>query len=192
MKIEWVAEHWEVITVIAALVLRELTKNMAKHTAAKLIEHFLSPQAKEINEIKQNIKIIQDHLGVEGEWSDTGAGRISFGKARSLTRSFAGFSRVILRRTLKLRRRKRMNQGQINWMTLIPALLGALKLILQPFGIVIEDEQINEITNGAAALLTVIGVIMSHRKTDAAAQTVPGGNGGAINAQRYGDHGPSI
>lgn len=54
----------------------------------------------------------------------------------------------------------------INWITLVPALLGAVKLILQPFGVEISDQNINEIANGAAALATVIGVIMSHRKQE--------------------------
>lgn len=53
---------------------------------------------------------------------------------------------------------------QINYVSLIVALLGALKLILEPYGITIEDEQINQIANGAAALITVIGVVLSHRK----------------------------
>lgn len=82
--------------------------------------------------------------------------------------------------------------SNINWTTLIVALLGAIKLILQPFGIEIEDEHINAIANGIAALLTVVGVILSHRKQEPAAQTIPGGNGGAVDAQRFGDHGPSI
>ena len=53
---------------------------------------------------------------------------------------------------------------QINWVTLIVAILGALKLIGEPFGITIEDEQINAISNGLAALITIIGVVLSHRK----------------------------
>lgn len=66
----------------------------------------------------------------------------------------------------------------INWVTLVPALLGAVKLILQPFGVEISDQNINEIANGAAALATVIGVIMSHRKQEATTtngSTIPGG-----------------
>lgn len=53
---------------------------------------------------------------------------------------------------------------QVNWITLIVALLGALKLILQPFGIEITDEHINAIANGAAAVVTVGGVIYHHMK----------------------------
>lgn len=53
---------------------------------------------------------------------------------------------------------------QTNWTTLLIALLGALKLILQPFGIEISDEHINAIVNGAAAVVTVGGVIYHHMK----------------------------
>lgn len=52
----------------------------------------------------------------------------------------------------------------INWYTLIASLVGALKLSLQPFGIEIPDQQYNELANGAAALITIIGVFLSHRK----------------------------
>lgn len=43
------------------------------------------------------------------------------------------------------------------------ALLGALKLILDSFGIsLISDTQVNDIANGIAALVTVAGVIIDH------------------------------
>lgn len=67
-----------------------------------------------------------------------------------------------------------MNWQSINWVTLIPALVGALKLILQPFGIDlshITDQQVNDVANGVAALLTIIGVFMSHKKGDALSGT---------------------
>ena len=46
------------------------------------------------------------------------------------------------------------------------AILGALKLILESVFKVdlISDEQINAIANGAAAIITIVGVAMSHRK----------------------------
>lgn len=56
---------------------------------------------------------------------------------------------------------------QINWVTLVPCLLGAAKLILQPIGINIPDQNLNEIANGVAALATVIGIIASHTKQSA-------------------------
>lgn len=70
----------------------------------------------------------------------------------------------------------------IDWKTLIPCLLGAIKLVLQPFGIEIQDANINEIANGAAALATVIGVIMTHRKQE----------GGSANAKYSGDTGSAV
>ncbi len=55
---------------------------------------------------------------------------------------------------------------QINWTTLALALLGAIKLILEPFGIHMSNEDINAIANGAAALATLIGVVMSHQRNN--------------------------
>lgn len=73
-----------------------------------------------------------------------------------------------------------MNRN-INWITLVPTLTGAAKLIFQAVGVDIPDQNLNEIANGIAALATVIGIIMSHRK-----------QGGASNAQRQGDSGAAI
>jgi uncharacterized membrane protein len=57
-----------------------------------------------------------------------------------------------------------MNNG-INWVTLVVALLGAAKLILQAFGVdVITDDIIDGTSNFVAAVVTFVGVIMSHRK----------------------------
>lgn len=53
---------------------------------------------------------------------------------------------------------------QINYVTLLTAILGACKLILQPMGIEIPDAQLNAIVNGAAAILTIVGIFMNHRK----------------------------
>ncbi len=50
-----------------------------------------------------------------------------------------------------------------NLTTLLIALLGAVKLILQAFGVdVITSQQVDSIANGIAALITVAGVIMTH------------------------------
>lgn len=61
-------------------------------------------------------------------------------------------------------RQTKMNSQNINYATLIPTILGAAKLILQTFGIDIPDETINEIVNGAAAVGTIIGIFLAHRK----------------------------
>jgi len=53
----------------------------------------------------------------------------------------------------------------INWVTLVVALLGAAKLVLQAFGIdVITDDMIDKASNVVAAVVTLVGVTMSHRK----------------------------
>ena len=56
-----------------------------------------------------------------------------------------------------------MQKGNV--ITLIIAILGALKLVLNAFGIdIITDQNINDIANGIAAIVTVVGVIISHKK----------------------------
>lgn len=56
-------------------------------------------------------------------------------------------------------------KSNVNWVTLVVALLGAAKLVLQAFGIdVITDDMIDKASNVVAALVTLVGVIMSHRK----------------------------
>ena len=63
-----------------------------------------------------------------------------------------------------------------NLATLLIAVLGAVKLILQAFGVdIITSQQIDAIANGVAALITVAGVIMTHLKKSAGAGTGPTG-----------------
>lgn len=87
------------------------------------------------------------------------------------------FARFAARNTRLNMRRINMNSSSINWATLVPCLLGAVKLILQPMGINIPDQNLNEIANGIAALATVIGIVYSHRKgatTNANSQHITG------------------
>jgi peptidoglycan hydrolase-like protein with peptidoglycan-binding domain len=52
-----------------------------------------------------------------------------------------------------------------NIVSLTLTLLGALKIILEAFGLhVISDQQINDIANGAAAVCTIAGVLLSHNR----------------------------
>jgi phi LC3 family holin len=55
---------------------------------------------------------------------------------------------------------------KLNLVTLVPALLGAIKLILEPFGVHISNEDINAIANGVAAIVTIVGVVVSHQKAE--------------------------
>ena len=53
----------------------------------------------------------------------------------------------------------------INWVSLVVAMMGAAKLVLQAFGIdVITDDVIDQSANAVAAIVTLVGVVMSHRK----------------------------
>lgn len=59
-----------------------------------------------------------------------------------------------------------MNSQNINIVSITIAILGAGKMILESFGVdLIDDNQINAIANGVAAIVTIVGVLMSHRKT---------------------------
>lgn len=46
--------------------------------------------------------------------------------------------------------------------TLVVAILGAVKLVTDAFGLtVLDDTQINAIANGVAALATVVGILIN-------------------------------
>lgn len=61
--------------------------------------------------------------------------------------------------------------NQVNWVTLIVALLGAAKIVLEAFGInVIDDDMIDKAANAVAAIITLLGVVMSHSKPKEVAQ----------------------
>lgn len=54
---------------------------------------------------------------------------------------------------------------KVNYYTLILGLLGAAKLILNAYGLdIIQDDEMNAIANGVAAVLSVIGVYTNHQK----------------------------
>jgi uncharacterized membrane protein len=52
-----------------------------------------------------------------------------------------------------------------NYYTIIIALLGAAKLVLDSFGIkLITDQNVNDVANSVATIITFVGVIMTHIK----------------------------
>ncbi|MBX5436220.1 MAG: hypothetical protein IRZ33_03285 [Alicyclobacillaceae bacterium] len=66
-----------------------------------------------------------------------------------------------------------------NVFSITVALLGALKLILQAFGYnLMTDQEVNDIANGVAAVVTVIGVVMTHLKKPDAGSSAPLRRGG--------------
>lgn len=57
--------------------------------------------------------------------------------------------------------------NNINVVSLTIAILGALKIVLEAFNVdLITDDQINSIANAVAAVVTIVGVMISHRKKD--------------------------
>lgn len=114
--------------------------------------------------VERNQRRIMEHLGVEGEWASPPKTlkQMALQSLRGLYSSSPGVTPLE-----KLFRRRKMINQSINWITLFAAILGAIKLILQAAGIDIPDDTINEIVNGAAAIGTVIGIALSHRKPKA-------------------------
>ncbi|MEC0227173.1 hypothetical protein [Paenibacillus alba] len=56
---------------------------------------------------------------------------------------------------------------KVNYYTLSLGLLGAAKLILNAFGLdLIQDDTVNAIANGVAAVLSIVGVYANHQKSE--------------------------
>ncbi|KIL38292.1 hypothetical protein SD70_27125 [Gordoniibacillus kamchatkensis] len=55
-----------------------------------------------------------------------------------------------------------MDWNKLKQPTFIIAVLFSFKLILQPLGIDIPDQQLNAFANGISALVTIIGIFMDH------------------------------
>lgn len=53
----------------------------------------------------------------------------------------------------------------INWTTLIGGLIAAGKLVSNAFGIDLPDELINDLVNGVAAVMAVVAIFMSHKRS---------------------------
>lgn len=86
------------------------------------------------------------------------------GGATALTTTFITPRTGIFR----FKRRRTMTPSKINWVTLVPAVMGGLKLILQSFGIdVITDDLIDQVANVAASVAVIIGIIATHKKQPA-------------------------
>lgn len=109
--------------------------------------------------IFHNQKVIMDLLGVGDQWH--GQVKISCWDQPNYKQLYSSLRKETI---LNQRRLKKMNNQSINYMTLIPTILGAAKLILQTFGIDIPDETLNEVVNGAAAVGTIIGIFLAHKK----------------------------
>lgn len=151
---EWLWDHWQEITLNALLLF------ILRRFIIKELSQLLRPSQTEA--ILSNQKVIMRVTGVESEWKSNlpmNGFKITLPQ---LSKKLYLFS-LMDTKHLKIRRKTKMNTN-INYATLIPTILGAAKLILQTFGIDIPDATINEIVNGAAAVGTIIGIFMAHRK----------------------------
>jgi uncharacterized membrane protein len=114
-------------------------------------------------DVFHNQRVIMEKLGVADQWKGQ-AIPFQSEEVKSLRKLYSS-SQVVIQQVNQLRRKKKMNQQNTNWATLVPAMFGAIKLILQPFGIdlsPVTDETINAIVNGVAGVCVVGGIIYNH------------------------------
>lgn len=104
----------------------------------------------------------------EKRYSKKSTAKTTYSASPGLTfhvRFMALFTRLVGTGRFGLRRRRRrVEELKRNWITIGPSLLGGVKLILEPFGVTIPQDDINNIINGVAAALTVFGIVYHHLK----------------------------
>jgi uncharacterized membrane protein len=143
-------------------IMRMLPRRMQKKSQLDRIE-------KELSELKEVLeRCVPYSDGKHAQSSTDGAGKNSLSSpgATSPVAIIGVFTRIKKAISHLQRRLIKMNTN-INYVTLIPALLGVAKLVLQPLGFDlshITDGQVNDLLNGIAAVLAIIGVFLPHRK----------------------------
>ena len=124
-----------------------------------------SAHKRKVNEqTARDIAMIKEHLGCHvstlGNVSAYGATK----NERPFLSRLVGRFRAAIVKQFTIWRMIKMNNN-INWVTLIVALLGAAKIVLEAFGIdIITDDVINQASNAVAAIVAIVGVLISHRK----------------------------
>jgi uncharacterized membrane protein len=124
---------------------------------------------RELREVKEAVERCVPYSDGKPAQSLTGGvekNSLSSPGATSPADSIVAFTRIKKAISHLQRRLAKMNSNT-NYYTLIPALIGVLKLILQPLGFDLShvtDSQVNDLCNGIAALLAIIGVFLPHRK----------------------------
>lgn len=160
--IEWLWDHWQELTFNALLLF------ILRRFIIKELSQLLRPSRTEA--ILSNQKIIMRVIGVEREW-ESNLPMNGFGiTLPQLSKKLCLFSPTVMNHPKK-RRKTKMNSN-INFLTLIPTLAMALKLILQVFGIQIPDENVNAVVNVISSIGAVIGVYLPHTKAAAISETV--------------------
>lgn len=66
-----------------------------------------------------------------------------------------------------------MDWNKLRQPSFLLAVLAAVKLIVQPFGVDIPDQDLNSFADGICALVTIIGIFLDHGKPGAPAANVP-------------------
>lgn len=167
-----IARHGLSLTTLAVAVTALLRVNGVRRAILKrLPKRFRN--ADKLDRIEAKIDSIAKHLGADicGVSGIGTNGQMS--SKRSSGRSPMENFRTSARNRVSQREQSQKNKygeerkmkSSINWVTLVVALLGAAKLVLQAFGIdVITDDMIDKASNVVAAVVTLVGVTMSHRK----------------------------
>lgn len=124
---------------------------------------------RKVNEsMRRDIAAIKEHLCI-ATTSETNLNRGAKRNAALSSRPWVAPSPVNIVKPFTILRGKKQMVKSINYVTLIVALLGAAKIILETFGIsFITDDMIDKAANVVAGLVTLVGVIISHSKTKGA------------------------
>ena len=167
-----IARHGLSLTTLAVAVTALLRVNGVRRAILKRLPKRFR-HADKLDRIEAKVDSIAKHLGVDiCGVSGTGING-QMNSKRSSGRSPMENFRTSVRKRISQRAQSQKNKyGEerkmklsINWVTLVVALLGAAKLVLQAFGIdVITDDMIDKASNVVAAVVTLVGVTMSHRK----------------------------
>lgn len=172
---EWIREHrhnpltWAALVPLIIIIADKLGREFITDQFKKLLHVQGKADFKEYianqKRIERKVDQIAIYLGVP-EWNVEETVYTESTVKNSSILSRLGLLNALYARKSTMQRRIKMNTS-INWVTLAVALLGAAKLVLQAFGFdIITDDMIDKASNVVAALVTLVGVIMSHRKKE--------------------------
>ncbi|MBB6694366.1 hypothetical protein H7B90_23500 [Cohnella xylanilytica] len=171
---EWIRQHrhnpvtWAALVPLIIIILDKLGREFITDQVKRLLHIQHRDEFKEYIANQKRIERKIDRLALYMEVPEWNVEETSYTantvKTSSILSRLGRLSAQYVKQ-FTMRRRKNMN-----YKTLIPSLIGAIKLILQPFGVdlsEITDEQINLVVNGISALLVIWGIFAKHIKKGA-------------------------
>ncbi|MBB6731879.1 hypothetical protein [Cohnella zeiphila] len=173
---EWIRDHrhnpltWAALVPLIIIIADKLGREFITDQFKKLLHVQGKADFKEYianqKRIERKVDQIAYYLGVP-EWNVEETVYTENTAKNSSILSRLGRLNALYARKSTMQRRRTMNNTSINYVTLVVALLGAAKIILESFGItVITDDVIDQASNAVAGIVTLLGVIMSHRKKE--------------------------